>query len=269
MSALLRHMFGRGDPIIGVVHLAPLPGAPRYRPPVEFVIERACSDASVLAAGGVDGIIVENYGDAPFVPGSVGPETVAGLTLSVHEIRRAVEVPIGVNVLRNDAASALGIAVASGGRFIRVNVHTGAVVTDQGVIEGAAHETLRARARLSADDDVAIFADVHVKHGHPLGGDSIIEAARDAAGRGLADAILVTGKHTGGPADLAEVREVVEALPETPVLVASGVTPETIAETLDVADGVIVSTSLEVPGPDGPTIHTARVEALMAAAGRV
>jgi uncharacterized protein len=267
MSARLHRIFGRAKPIIGVVHLAPLPGAPGSPVPVEFTIEKACTDATVLAGGGLDGIIVENYGDAPFLPGPVKPETVAGLTLAVHEIRRAVDIPIGVNVLRNDAAAALGIAVAAGGRFIRVNVHTGATVTDQGLIQGEAHATLRDRDRLGADD-IAILADVHVKHGHPLGGGSILEAARDAVERGRADAVLVTGSRTGAAADLAEVRQVVDAVPGTPVLVASGVTQETISETLDVAGGVIVCSSLEVPGADGPAIHPARVEALMVAAGR-
>jgi membrane complex biogenesis BtpA family protein len=263
MSARIgRNLFGAERPLIGVIHLEPLPGSPRWRPPLEPVVARACEEAHVLDAGGLDGLIVENFGDVPFLPGAVGPETVAAMAVAASEVVRAVDIPCGVNVLRSDPVAALGIAVATGARFLRVNVHVGATVTDQGVIPGAAAALLRERARLGAED-VAILADVHVKHGRPLAGGDVAEAAQDAVERGLADAVLVTGARTGGGADLAEVRAVKHAVGDRPVLVASGVTPETVAETLDAADGVIVATSLH--GPDG-RIEPSRVQAFVAAA---
>jgi membrane complex biogenesis BtpA family protein len=222
----------------------------------------ACEQATVLDAGGVDGIVVENFGDVPFLPGAVGPETVAAMAVVVSEVVRAVSLPCGVNVLRSDPIAALGIAVATGARFVRVNVHVGATVTDQGLIAGGAPALLRERARLDAEE-VAILADVHVKHGRPLAGGDVAEAARDAVERGLADAVLVTGSRTGGATDLQEVRAVKLAVPRTPVLVASGVTEETVAETLAIADGVIVATSLA--GIDG-RIDPERVRRFVAAA---
>jgi len=261
---LLSQIFPRTKPVLGVVHLDPLPGSPRWQPPLEPIVAKACEEALSLDAGGLDGVIVENYGDVPFLPGSVGPETVAALSVIVSEVVRTVEAPVGVNVLRSDAISALGIAVATGARFLRVNVHVGATVTDQGVIQGVAPRLLRERARLMAED-VAILADVHVKHGHPLGGGDVTEAARDAVERGLADAVLVTGGRTGGETDLDEVRAVKAAIGRTPVVVASGVTEDTIAETLSIADGVIVATALQGPHH---RIDPERLRAFLEAAGR-
>ncbi len=253
-------------PLIGVVHLDPLPGSPRWRSPLEPVIARACEEAHVLDAGGVDGLVIENYGDIPFLPGAVGPETVAAMAVIVSEIVRAVDIPCGVNVLRSDPIAALGIAIATGARFLRVNVHVGATVTDQGVIQGSAPALLRERARLGAEE-VAILADVHVKHGRPLAGGDAAEAARDAVERGLADAVLVTGGRTGGAANLDEVGAIKLAVPDRPVLVASGVTVDTVAETLAVADGVIVATSLK--GRDGRVVSDRVREFVVAAKGRV
>ena len=146
----------RPKPIIGMVHLQPLPGSPGWSGSFQQVLDAALRDAETLAAGGVDGIIVENYGDIPFHPEHVPAITIAALTAAVLDVRRAVDIPVGVNVLRNDAAAAMAIAAATGAKFIRVNVHTGAMLTDQGWIAGAAHQTMRDRA--AHGGDVAVFA---------------------------------------------------------------------------------------------------------------
>ena len=157
--------FGRRA-VFGMVHLRALPGAPLYAGSMDEVIDAAVADAKALAAGGCSGIVIENFGDRPFFASNVPPETVAAMTRVVVGTRQAVEVPIGVNVLRNDAKAALAIAAATGASFIRVNVHTGAMVTDQGVIEGEAAETMRLRMAIAPD--VAVFADHLVKHAVPL-----------------------------------------------------------------------------------------------------
>jgi len=265
MAIAYRAVFGTEKRILGVVHLAPLPGAPGWHPPLSAILDRARRDSAALAEGGADGVIVENYGDAPFFPCEVGPETVAAMTRAVEAVRSEIDLPVGVNVLRNDARSALAIAAVAGGRFVRVNVHTGAAVTDQGILEGRAHETLRDRVRLDAED-VAILADVHVKHGRPLAPGPIGEAARDAVERGCADAVLVTGPRTGSGADLADVEAVRGAVPGIPVLVASGVTIETVREILALADGVIVATSLQRETPEGRRVDPDRVRTLVEAA---
>lgn len=261
----LRHATGSDRPVIGMVHLAPLPGAPRHRSMAD-VISAACRDAEALARGGVDAIMVENFGDAPFFPGAVPAETVAALTRAIIEVRHVTPLPIGVNVLRNDARSALGIAAATGARFIRVNVHTGAMLTDQGWIAGAAHETVRARAALAAD--VAILADVLVKHAVPPHGLDIADAARDTWERGHADALIVSGAATGAPVSPERLAAVRSAVPAAPLLVGSGLDEVTAPLLLATADGAIVGSAFQRDGRAGNPVEPARVQRLVAAVRR-
>jgi membrane complex biogenesis BtpA family protein len=243
---------------IGVVHLLPTPGSPRSDGALGRVISRATEDARALAENGCDAILVENFGDAPYFPGTVPPETVAAIALctsAVISVARGLQV--GVNVLRNDARSALGICAATGATFVRVNVHAGAAATDQGVIEGRAHETLRERARLAPQ--VAILADAHVKHAAPLGKESLAQAVRELASRALADAVIVTGPATGVAPVADALREAREAAGATPVLVGSGLTADNAAELLRSADGVIVGTALERDGRTAEPVEPSRV----------
>jgi uncharacterized protein len=233
---------------------------------MEEVLDRARRDAAALAEGGADAVLVENFGDVPFHPGPVPPETVAALALAVLRVRETVGegLPVGVNVLRNDARSGVGIAAAAGASFLRVNVHTGSMFTDQGLLEGRAHETLRARARLAPG--LRILADVHVKHASPPAGASLEEAARDAAHRGLADVLVVSGSGTGQATDPARVRRVAEAAPGTPVWVGSGVGPENVGALVAAgARGLIVGTGLHRDGVAGRGIDPHRVRGLAAA----
>lgn len=247
-----------------MVHLLPLPGAPRWGGDMAAVVARARADARALADGGVDAVLVENFGDAPFHPGSLPPETVAALATAATEVAGAVDVPVGINALRNDAAAALGIAVAAGASFIRVNVHTGAMLTDQGWIEGRAHETVRRREEIAPG--VAILADVLVKHATPPQGLTLERAARETWERGLADALIVSGAGTGEATAPEALRRVRQAAPEAPLLVGSGVTPETVAALLAIADGVIVGTALEQEARPGAPVDRARVVRLVTAA---
>lgn len=262
-----RRIWPARRPLIGVVHLLPLPGAPGWGDSMAQVLERAERDALALIEGGFDGLIVENYGDVPFVAGEVAPETVAAMALAVGRVVGATDVPVGVNVLRNDARAALGLAAATGARFVRVNVHTGAMWTDQGLIQGRADATVRARETLALD--VAILADVHVKHAIPPAGSRLADAARDAWHRGLADALVVTGTGTGRATALDDVAEVTDAIPEAQVLVGSGVTVASVAETLTAAGGAIVGSDVMEDGVAGRPVDRARARALVDAARSV
>jgi hypothetical protein len=232
--------------LVGMIHLPALPGTANHRHPMRVIIERALTDAQALAAAGFDAMMIENFGDVPFSAERIEPSSVAAIALVAAEIRREVDKPFGINALRNDAASALGIAAVSGASFIRVNIHVGVAATDQGVIEGRAVETLRYRQRLGGE--IAILADVHVKHAQPISQPDIGMAAEETAFRGLADALIVTGPTTGRSADLFDVRRVKDAAPNVPVLIGSGANAETVRGYLDVADGVIVGSSIK---PDG------------------
>lgn len=244
---------------VGVVHLPPLPGSPRGGS-LDAALERASADARILEEGGADGVIVENLGDAPYTAGSVDPYTVAAMTRVVLAVRESAPgLVLGVNVLRNDALAALSIAAAAGADFIRVNVHTGAMVTDQGLIEGRARDTLLERNRLDAGA-VRLVADVLVKHASPLGTPDLADVARDTHARGLADVLVVTGSGTGRPHDPHRVSAVQRAVPGCPVWVGSGLTPET-ARTLG-ADGAIVGTWLHEDGDLARPLDVARVRAM-------
>ncbi|MFT4923790.1 MAG: membrane complex biogenesis BtpA family protein [Haloarculaceae archaeon] len=258
--------FGCSAPLIGMVHLPALPGAPRFQGDRSAIRGRALADADAIKDGGFDAFLVENFGDAPFYPDEVPPHVVAEMTAVARELDIGTDLPFGVNVLRNDARSALSIAAASGGSFVRVNVHAGTRLTDQGLLEGRAHETLRLRERIEAD--VAILADVAVKHSAPVGDVDVATRTVDLIERGLADGLVVSGSATGEPADSAELRTVLDARddadPEVPVFVGSGVTRETVAEVLDLADGAIVGTALK--GETGNRVDPDRVAALAEAA---
>ena len=213
---------------------------------MESVIEFAVNDARAYERGGAHALFIENFGDIPFTKGSVAPETIAAMAAAGRAIRQAVKLPIGFNVLRNDARAALALCAVCGGAFIRVNVHTGAMLTDQGLIEGNAYETLRYRQRVCPQ--AQIFADVHVKHAVPLGNWTIEDAARDTVERGLADALIVSGAGTGLAADLADVERVRRTAPATKILLGSGVTLANVRDFLPAADGFIVGTSLKLNG---------------------
>jgi len=229
--------------LIGVVHLPPLPGSARSELSIDAIIERSVADAAILEQTGFSAVIVENFGDAPFTSGPLPPASLACMAVAARQVRSAVAIPVGVNALRNDALAALGVAAAAGASFIRVNVHVGVAATDQGFIEGRAHETLAYRARLGAE--VAILADVFVKHARPLHETDIAQAARDTAYRGLADGLIVTGPATGRPPDMDDVRSVREAVPDRLLLAGSGVTAATVATVLQSCDGVIVGTAVK------------------------
>jgi hypothetical protein len=255
--------FGARPAFIGVVHLLATPGAPGFGGSLAAVLERAVLDARALVNGGVDALLVENFGDSPFFARSVPSETIAALALALREVRAAsAGRPVGVNVLRNDARAALGLCAATGASFARVNVHTGAMVTDQGVIEGRAAETLRERARLCPA--VALLADVHVKHGTPLGSETLADAAADAWQRGRADALVLTGPRTGAPPARRGFLDVRERVGACPLLVGSGLDEEDAEGLLALADGAIVGTALERAGRAGEPVEEARVARLRA-----
>ena len=250
---------GSGIPRLwGMLHLRALPGSPGFSGSVDEVLEVTLTDARALVEIGFRGLVVENFGDRPFVSGAVDPVTVASMTRVAAAVRR--EWPglhLVVNCLRNDAEAGLAVAAAAGADAIRVNVHCGAMVTDQGVIEGRAGQTLRTRRQWSAES-VRIFADVAVKHAVPLAARPLAVEAADLRYRGAADALLVTGQATGSGADPAQVVEIRIGAPDAPVIVASGVDEHTAAGWAALADGAIVGSSLMQDGLAGGGVDPER-----------
>lgn len=256
-------LFGIDKPLIGVIHLLPLPGAPGYDGKLTRMIDSALTDADAYLAGGLDGLIVENFGDVPFLRGAVPPATVAAMTAVAARVRALSNLPLGINVLRSDGAAALSIAAVVGAEFIRVNVLSGAMVTDQGLIEGCAAEVARLRASLKAK--VAVWGDLLVKHAAPLSACDPAEAALDLSERAGADAIIVTGPRTGAAVDVERLRMVRRAVRRTPVVAGSGLTADAFDPLWDLADGFIVGTSLKRGGRTSAAVDRERVAALVAA----
>jgi membrane complex biogenesis BtpA family protein len=240
--------------LVGVIHLPALPGSPRGTLSAAECARLAASDARVLADAGYDAIIVENFGDAPFFATKVPPVTVAAMTACALAVRAAAShVPLGINVLRNDGESALSIAVCTQATFVRINVLTGARVTDQGIVEGDAAGTLRLRRALLAES-VAIWADVDVKHSSPLGAPRpLVQEVEDLTKRGMADVVLVTGEGTGKGVDLEKLGAVKRASGK-PVLVASGATLSSLSALAAASDGVVVGSALRQGGIPGGSI---------------
>lgn len=242
----LTQIFKTANPAIGVIHLLPLPTSPRWQGDLNAVIARAEQEATALAAGGIHGIVVENFFDAPFPKSQVDPVVVSAMTVVVQRLSQLVPLPIGINVLRNDARSAIAIATCTGAKFIRVNVLTGIMATDQGLIEGQAHELLRYRRELGSE--VKIFADVLVKHAQPLGESDMKTAVQETIQRGLADGVILSGTMTGRPPSLEDLQCAQAVAGDTPVLIGSGADWDNIPRLIRAADGVIVSSSLKRKG---------------------
>lgn len=255
--------------LVGVVHLKAMPGDPRCDGASFADVERfALGDGEALAKGGASAIIVENFGSAPFKKGCAGertePHQVAFLALVTRELMRATGLPVGVNCLRNDLYSALGIAAATGASFARVNVHSGAYVTDQGLIEGEAHLTMRYRQQLGAEG-VGVLADVLVKHAAPLAPVRADVATHDVLDRGLADGVIVTGAATGAAAPVDVLREVSGSAGAKPVYIGSGLTPAQLEQVAGLIDGAIVGTYLKRGGQVSEPVDPGRVAEMAAA----
>lgn len=266
-TSAIQDIFSRSKVVIGVIHCAPFPGAPKYRgKTVNDIIDRALYDAENYLSGGVHGLIIENHGDIPFSkPEDIGPETAALMAVITDNIRRRFQVPLGINVLANAAIPALATALAGGAAFIRVNQWANAYIANEGFIEGAAAKALRYRSQLRAEH-IRVFADSHVKHGsHAIVADrAIAELTRDVEFF-EADAVIATGQRTGDSATLSEIDDIRSAT-SLPLLVGSGVTPGNVVEILGRTQGVIVASALKQDGVWWNPVEPARVKHFMSVA---
>ncbi len=263
----LGEIFGTPKPVIGMVHCWPLPGAPGYTGyGMDTIIAHAVRDAQALAAGGCHGIIVENMWDIPFRSGpNVQPESIAAQAVVAYAVKAAVDLPLGINLVHNGGTALLSIAVASGASFIRVCMFTGAGVWDAGSWdEGCAADLLRRRKDLHAEQ-IKIFADVDKKHSVRFPGIDLathIEWTRFFG----ADALIISGRMTGDAPDLAKVRQARALAGTRPLLLGSGTDAQNIAAFMEVADGVIVGSSIKADGDIVNPVDVKRVRRLVHAA---
>jgi membrane complex biogenesis BtpA family protein len=264
----LKQVFGTEKPIIGMVHLQPLPGAPGYQSEkgMKAITAAAMDDALRLVEGGVDGIQIENQGDWPFLkPNEIGFETVAAVTAVVVHLKTQFDLPMGINIHLNGVCQALAIAAATDCRWVRAFELANAYVSSSGIIEAAGPQALRYRDLLHAREKILIFGDFHVKHGsHQLVAEkSLAEQARDVAAA-LADGIILTGQETGmapRPEEVTALRKAVRI----PLLIGSGLSQENLEELLLPADGAIIGSFFKVDGELKNPVDSSRVKKFMQA----
>jgi len=262
----LTEIFPKPKPIIGMVHLPPLPGAPGYTGyPVQEIVDFALRDAEMLVKGGVDGLIVENMWSIPFPVGmNVNPEEMCAQSVAAAAVVKAVDIPVGINVVHNGGRVCLGVAIAAGASFIRVCMLTGAAVWDSGEFDhGCARELLTAR-KLTQSERIKLFCDVDKKHSVRFPGIDLATHIEWTEFYG-ADAMIISGRMTGDAPDLEKVRRSKELAKGRPILMGSGTTDENVADFLKYADGCIVGFGMKDDGhPDRP-VNLEKVKRYMAA----
>ena len=248
--------------VYGVVHLKSLPGSPGNYLPLDEIIELAQEDVNNLIFGGVDGIIIENFGDTPFVKDDISKRTLASFTTVVENIEYDRDIKVGINVLRNDGISALSIAEATKADFVRINVLNNVMMyTDQGMIEGKAHEI--AQFKNSLNKEIEIYADVFVKHAVPPEGSKIENHTEELIHRAGADVVIVTGDGTGHEINTEDLNKVRDIVPQGKLAIGSGVNEENIEQYVDLADILIVGTNFKVDQDVSKRVDQRSVEQLI------
>ncbi len=266
-SDIIESLFGVTRAIIGVVHLQALPGTPANKHDIAAIASIAVEEAGIYRDAGFHAVVIENTHDRPYLKTSVGPEIIAAMSVISAEVRRAVALPIGIQVLAGANASALAVALASGASFVRVEGFVFAHVADEGLIEASAGALLRYRRAIGADH-VRIFADVKKKHAaHAITADVDIAETARAAEFFLVDGVIVSGLATGQPAEPGEVAAVARAV-SVPTLVGSGISAENIGRFPD-ADAFIVGSSIKQDGLWSNPIDLERTNELVRAFQRV
>ncbi len=259
-QALIPEIFGARKALVGMIHVGALPGTPHGRRSIDSICGQAVDEALVYRDAGFHGLAIENMHDRPYLKRAVGPEITAAMAVVGREVRRAVDLPLGVQVLAGADREALGVAMACGARFVRVEGFVFAHVADEGVIESDAGELLRYRRAIGAED-VHVFADIKKKHSaHALTADVDLAETARAAEFFSADGVIVTGTSTGRPAAPADVVAVSAAV-GVPTLVGSGVTASNVAG-YAAADAMIVGSWIKRDGDWTNPVDPERAAAL-------
>lgn len=245
-QGIIESLFGVKRALIGVVHVQALPGTPGSKLDIADIKSSAADEAAIYHEAGFHALMIENTHDRPYLKSAVGPEIVAAMSVVAAEVRRAVALPLGVQVLAGANTSALAVALAGDASFVRVEGFVFAHVADEGLIEASAGNLLRYRRAIGADH-IRVFADVKKKHSaHAMTADvDIVETAK-AAEFFSVDGVIVSGVATGEPADPDEVAAVADAV-TVPTLVGSGITAENI-NLFSKADALIVGSSIKKDG---------------------
>jgi membrane complex biogenesis BtpA family protein len=247
--------------IIGMIHVDPLPGTPRYNYNMPDVIAKAKSEAQTYKEAGIDMLAIENMHDLPFSR-TIGPEITAAMAVIGYEVKNSTGLRCGIQILAAANKEALGAAHAAGLDFVRAEGFVFAHVADEGFIDGCAGEMMRYRHHIGADN-VLVLTDIKKKHSsHAITADVDIVDTAHAAEFFLSDGVVVTGVATGAEASLEEIEQVKAAV-QIPVLVGSGVTIENVERYLAVADAIIIGSYFKYNGRWSQGVDAGRVKGFM------
>jgi len=255
-------LFANPKPIIGVIHVGALPGAPANSQNVSEIAAQALREAAIYRDCGVDGIIIENMHDTPYLRGSVGPEIVAAMAVIGQAVKNESGLPTGIQILAGANIEAMAVARAANLDFIRAEAYAFAHVADEGVIQSSAAALLRYRKMIGAER-VQVWADVKKKHSsHAITADVSLGATAEAVEFMRADAVIVTGSVTGEAPKIDDVREA-KAHCRLPALLGSGVDADNIADFYPAADGFIIGSYFKADGYWANPVEPERVRKLM------
>ena len=257
----LKATFGSDKPIIGMVHLPPLPGSPLYDPKggMRKIVDSCAKDIEALQGGGVDAMMFGNEGDRPYLL-KASPVTLAAMAQAIGEVKRLIKIPFGVNYLWDPVAT-VALAIASGAGFAR-EIFTGIYDSDMGLWAPDAAGAVRLRTDGHRQDLVLMF-NINAEFASPVGSRPIAQRAKSAVFSSLADIILVSGPMTGQPAETADLKLVKDALPDTPVFANTGVNLDNVADVLKIADGAVIGTHFKIDGNTWNGVDKARVKRFM------
>jgi len=258
-------LFEIEKPVIGMVHLEPLPGSPGFDADggMELIIEKALADAGALVKGGIDGIQIENQWDRPFLkPEKIGMETVASATAACTRIKMEYNIPAGVNIHLNGVNQSIAIAQASGCNWIRAFELANAYISNAGLVEAAGPDALRYRKQIDAED-ILILGDFHVKHGsHQITTDRSLEEQAEDVETALADGLIITGLKSGSPPSVEDVKRI-KGCVSIPLFIGSGFSYENAEILLPFLDGIIVGSALKKNGIIENSVDQERVSRFM------
>jgi len=262
MKKNFKNVFNTEKPIIAMVHLPALPGTPLYdsKSGLENIVTSAQQDLIALQDAGVDAIMFGNENDRPYEL-KVNTASTATMAYVIGRLKENIKIPFGVNVLW-DPLSTIAVAAATGAHFVR-EIFTGVYASDMGIWEPKASEAIRYKKNLDRNDDLLVFYNISAEFAYSLDQRPIEDRARSVVFSSMPDAVLVSGQITGEAANLNDLKNVKNSLPNTPVLANTGVKLETLEEILSVADGVIVGSSLKIDGNTWKAIDPERAKEFM------
>jgi membrane complex biogenesis BtpA family protein len=257
-----RKLFGKNKPVIGMIHIDPLPGTPKYKDSVKQIIEKSIDEAKIYLDAGIDAIAIENMHDTPYLKRNVGEEITSLMSIIGYEIKNRTQIPVGIQILAGANRQAIAAAHSAGLDFIRAEGFVFSHIADEGIFDSDAGELLRYRKSIGADN-ILVFTDIKKKHSsHKITEDiSIVETAK-AAEFFLSDGVVITGSHTGKPADIQEISSVKKQI-SLPIIVGSGITDTNIEDYFNISDGWIIGSYFKKGGNWKNGVDSERVSNFM------